>query len=92
VGELHLMPSEFWRLTYAEFVSLAEGYKQRQTHRMNELIYLAWHVEAFARQKKMPPLKGLMQDTSEKRQQTDDEMMAACRILNAAFGGEVVEN
>lgn len=72
---------------------MAEGYGRRHKQRMNELIFTAWHVEAFARQKKLPALKSLMQETHEKpkREQTDDEMMAICRMLNAAFGGMEVE-
>lgn len=58
---------------------------------MNEIIYLAWHTEAFARQKTLPPLKSLLQDEKPRHEQTDEEMMAMCKMLNAAFGGEVVD-
>lgn len=40
---------------------------------------------------KIPPLNNLLQDTEAPKEQTDNEMLAMCKLLNAAFGGEVVE-
>jgi hypothetical protein len=92
VGELSLRPEEFWLLTYAELVSMAEGRIRNQKRRMNEMIFLAWHIEALARQKRLPALGNLLkEEKSNGRQQSDEEMMGMARLLNAAFGGEVIE-
>ena len=94
MGELGLKPAEFWDMTYAEFVQMAEGYQRVQKNRYDELLYFAWHIEAFARQKTLPSLESLMRKIDNKQQhrtQTDEEMLAMGKMLNAAFGGEVVE-
>ena len=73
---------------------MADGFFDNQKQKINEMLFLAWHVEAFARQKTLPPLKGLLQkleNTQKHHEQTDGEMLAMVKILNAAFGGEVVE-
>lgn len=88
-----MMPSEFWKLTLAEFMAIVEGYKRKQTIKSNEIISLAWYAEALARTKKLPELKSLLQTNESKkaRVQTADEMMSMCRLLNAAFGGSEIE-
>lgn len=86
-----MSPFEFWELTLAEFVKIAEGYVRRQKQKYNELIYVAWHTEAFARMKKLPSLKSLIREDKERHEQTDEEMMAMAKMLNAAFGGEEIE-
>ncbi len=93
MGELGLLPSEFWALTYAEFVAIAEGFARTQRRRTNELVSLAWHVAALSRQPKLPDLSSLMQpeDSNRKRDQTPDEMLTMVRMLNAAMGGVEVE-
>lgn len=86
-------PEEFWKLTYSEFLLKVDYYARKQQEGFNDLICLAWHVEAFARQKKLPSLDSLLQKNDNKqphREQTDDEMMAMARLLNAAFGGEEI--
>jgi hypothetical protein len=93
VGELGLLPREFWALTYAEFAAMAAGYARAQRRRTNELVYLAWHVAVLSRQPKLPELSSLMQteDDSRKKDQTPDEMLTMVRMLNAAMGGTEVE-
>lgn len=88
INELGLSNNDFWSMTPAELLIKAEGYKRKQKEKYNDLIYLAWHTEAFARTEKLPSLDSLMR---EKHEQTDEEMMAMAKVLNAAFGGEVVE-
>jgi hypothetical protein len=93
VGELGLLPREFWALTCTEFAAMAEGYARAQKRRTNELVYLAWHVAALSRQPKLPELSSLMQteDDRRKKDQTPDEMLTMVRMLNAAMGGVEVE-
>ena len=94
MGELGLLPDQFWRLTYAEFAAMSKGFRRKQVHRANELLYLAWHTELFARQDRLPSLDSIMRDPDEVRTQApqdDDAMLAMAKMLNAAFGGDVVE-
>jgi len=90
---MQLLPNEFWSLTWAEYYHMAKGYVRRATLRRNELIYTAWHAEAFARSKVLPNLDSLIQFDYEDtpKVQTEEDMVAMVMLLNAAFGGEVVE-
>jgi len=89
-----LLPEQFWRLTFAEYIAMAKGFRKRQVHRANELLYLAWHTEALARMDPLPALKDLQlaDGTDElKKGQTDAEMESRIRVLNAMFHGTEVE-
>jgi len=71
---------------------MADGRIRNQKRKMNELVFLAWHTEALARQKRLPALSSLIKDEKPTgRQQSDEEMMNMAKLLNAAFGGEVIE-
>jgi len=54
-----------------------EGYASRQTEHQQELIYLAWHIEAFARQKQLPRLEKLLRTRKKptKRQLSKAELI-----------------
>jgi hypothetical protein len=43
------------------------GYAEEKADRRQELLYLAWHVEAFARQKRLPRLKKILIDSKIKK-------------------------
>jgi hypothetical protein len=72
---------------------MSEAYKRRERHRINELLYMAWHTALFERQKKLPALNTVLLDEQQKehRKQTVDEMIAVVKLLNAAYGGIEVE-
>lgn len=61
-----ISPDEFWRLTPFEFNLMAEGFVAREERKTSDLLYLAWHVEAFARAKKLPKLETLMKKRKPK--------------------------
>ena len=89
-----MKPHEFWVLTYAEFRQMVEGYVRKQKRCNDDLMSLAWHTAYFGRVEEMPALDSLLQDDDDNNnphEQTDDEMLAMAKMLNAAFGGEVVE-
>jgi len=44
-----------------------EGYAESASERRQELLYLAWHIEAFARQKRLPSLKKILKDSGIKK-------------------------
>jgi hypothetical protein len=70
---------------------MAEGYNKRHIMRSNELITLAWNTAALVRTEEMPELESILISDVVKETQTDDEMLSIVKMLNAAFGGEVVE-
>lgn len=70
---------------------MTEGYNKRHIKRTNELITLAWNTAALMRIEEMPELKNILISDVVKESQTDDEMLSIVKMLNAAFGGEVVE-
>jgi len=82
---------KFWALTYAELDVILNGYVERRKDHNNELLYLAWHTALFTRQEyKLPKFEEIITPKEKKQKQTDEEMMAMARILNAAFGGTEV--
>lgn len=70
------------------FISV-EAFEDREKERSKELITQAYYTEAFARMKKLPKLKDLLK---EKKKQTNEEMLAMVKNLNAMMGGEVIGN
>ena len=86
-----LKPDEFWKLTQAELLVMAEGYTKKKKQQAKEMIYLAWHVAALNRAKELPSLDSLLRDSEPEKPQTDEQMMAMCKLMNAALGGKVVE-
>lgn len=52
----------------------------------NERAWLAWHVEALARTKKLPKLESMMMQDKPKRRQTVDEQIAVARAWAAVAG------
>jgi hypothetical protein len=58
-----------------------EGAARRAKRKSDATIALAWHIEAFARQKTLKPLRELL-DVKPKAQ-TPDEMLAAMLTMQA---------
>jgi hypothetical protein len=91
-GPLGLKPSEFWDMTIAEFMEMADGYKWRRELQVNDLHYHAWLNAALTMWvKELPKFEDLTGKPVEKQEQTDDQMLANVKLLNAAFGGKVIE-
>lgn len=69
-----------------------DNYVKKEKQRQKELVTLAYYIEGFARQKKLPKLEKLMNDIdkTDKKPQTTDDMLETVKKLNALFGGEVV--
>ncbi len=56
----------------------------------NDLISHAWLNAKLTWAKDIPPLQDLL-NAEPKKEQTDEQMLAVVKLLNAAFGGKVVE-
>ncbi|MBQ7798300.1 MAG: hypothetical protein IJ371_04180 [Clostridia bacterium] len=55
-----------WDYTPAEIGLICEQVVSKRNRALNELIYLAWHTEAFARQKRLPALDRVLKDENKK--------------------------
>lgn len=89
---MQMQPDQFWLLTFSEFETMMDGYMRRRKEQINDLLYQAWHTAVFYRCKEMPKLDSIMigDEKPAKKRQTDEEMMAKARLLNALFGGTEV--
>lgn len=72
-----LDPDVFWAQTPRSFVSIMEGCSRAAKRKSDAMISHAWHVEAFARQKKLKPLREML--GVKAKPQTTDEMLAELR-------------
>jgi hypothetical protein len=70
---------------------MLDGYNRCRKRQINDMIYTAWHTAVLSRVKDIPSLDSLMAGTERKKEQTNEEMMAMAKILNAAFGGTYTE-
>ena len=69
-----------------------EADELRLAHEHRARTWLAWHVVALDRTKRLPPLKSLLGPAKpERKGQTWQEQARIARQLNAAFGGSVTQ-
>lgn len=67
-----------------------EADEKRIDYEQRGRAWLAWHIVALDRSKRLPPLKTLLgHDKPERKAQTWQEQALIARQLNAAFGGTV---
>ena len=74
-----LPPSEFWDQSPRSFVAIMDGCSRAAKRKSDAMLVHAWHVEAFARQKRLKPLNELL--GIKPRAQTTDEMLAVFRAI-----------
>lgn len=87
-----MMPDKFWRLTYNELRDIVKGHRHRTTEEINKIIIGAWKTAYFTRVPTLDPMESyLIPEETKPPIQTDDDIMARCRLLNAALGGKEVE-
>jgi len=68
-----------------------EADEKRLEYEQRARAWLAWHVVALDRTKRLPPLKSLLGPAKpERKAQTWQEQARIARQLNAAFGGRVI--
>ena len=68
-----------------------EQQNNRNKEKKKDLIYLAWHVEALHRCKKLPKFEELIKEKEDKKVMTEEQMLRQVKFLNAMFGGEIKE-
>lgn len=71
-----------------------DSFVKKEKQRQKELVTLAYYIEGFARQKKLPKLEKLINDIDKagKKKQTTEEMLETVKKLNAMFGGVIVNS
>lgn len=69
-----------------------DNYVKKEKQRQKEIVTLAYYIEGFARQKKLPKLEKLINDIDKtnKKAQTTEEMLETVKRLNKMLGGDVV--
>jgi hypothetical protein len=78
----------FWRLTPRETLVHLRMLDARERRAYSVALYVAWHVEAFARCERLPelgPLLDRLRDGARDDQDLDAQMNAA-RAIVASFG------
>lgn len=67
-----------WEYTPYEISLLCEFAISNNKRRIDELLFVAWHTEAFARQKRLPNLDKVLRDVRKpKRSSKSDEILKA---------------
>ena len=84
-------PARFWTITPREVERELRAAHRRREIEADERLSLAWHVEAFARTKKLPKLQDIIGKSSRQRHpsrpQSPDEQLANMKAIFLAFGG-----
>lgn len=82
-------PARFWTVTPAVAAREMRGMATRRTHESQRDAWLAWHIEALARTKKLPPLKDMMGGKKRRTNGAQDrEILLANLKLAFGFTGE----
>lgn len=82
-------------MTPREFQIYLEAKHELDKNRVNELLFTAWHVEAFARQKRLPKLKSIIKNQGikkKKKKQSEDDFYRNLLNINSMLGGKTVES
>jgi hypothetical protein len=84
--------ADFEYMTPYELSLYAECYHHKIVNEREERITLVWLGEYYHRIKKLPPLTDEIRKLmgKPKRAMTDEEMLKMAEVLNAQFGGNVI--
>jgi hypothetical protein len=77
-------PARFWGITPAEAAREMRGRASVRRHEQQQMAWLAWHIEALSRSKKLPPLKDMMGSGRSRGERQDPDVLLA--NLKLAFG------
>lgn len=67
-----------WEYTPYEISLMCENTIANNKRRVDELLFVAWHTEAFARQKRLPNLEKVLKDAHRgKNNSKSDEILKA---------------
>lgn len=89
-----LDPARFWDVTVKEVDREIGGMMKARDREANERMWLAWHIVALDRSKKLPKLETLLikqRSPVRPRPQTPEQKFAAMKAIFLAFGGDPAE-
>lgn len=93
--EIGAEPGRFWTLTPREIAREMSATLNRLTREQNDRAWMAWHVAALGRAKKMPKLHELQMGKKRRRSpskpQSSEIQLAQMKALFLAFGGDPKE-
>ena len=69
-----------------EIALLAKQYREKQYEQFEDLLSLAWHTEAFSRQKKLPRLEKILKDVRRKPKRKNSASDAILKAMAAEKG------
>ena len=76
--KLGIDPIKAWEYTPSEIGLMCEQLVEKNKRRIDELLFMAWHTEAFARQKRLPSFDRLLKDAhSPKNNSLSDAILKA---------------
>jgi hypothetical protein len=78
-----------YELTPYEITVIGRQVQEQRYVEFENIITLAWHTEAFARQKKMPSLKKLLKDVRKKPKKKNSVSDAILKAMAAEKGIKV---
>jgi hypothetical protein len=81
-------PARFWTITPAEAAREMRGRASVRRHEQQQMAWLAWHIEALARSKKMPSLQEMTGAKARPREPQDPDVMLANLKLAFGYPGE----
>lgn len=87
-----LDPARFWDITMREAEREMQAATRRAERDADERTWLAWHIVALDRTKKLPKLETLLRRNGRpRRRQTEEEKLFAMKSIFLAFGGDPKE-
>lgn len=91
-----MTPNELWNLTPREFNIKIEAYGKNEEKRTKELIVLAYYTAGFQREKKLKPLKDIINKMfksapAKKRIENTAELDNVARNKGIVLPGGIVE-
>lgn len=93
--EIGQEPGRFWKLTPAEIAREIAATLKRLTREQDDRAWLAWHIAALGRFKKMPKLhemqSGKRRRAASGRRQSSEIQLAQMKAMFLAFGGDPKE-
>lgn len=78
-----IRPSEFWRMTPWQLSTLLDVETDAQRARYDLAVFTAWHVEAFARTKRLPDLRVVL--SSRGKTQSAEELATKVKTIMGMF-------
>lgn len=90
VTHFDITPEQYYNYTPRELSLIIDQQNNQQKEKNKEILYLAWHIEALARCKKLPKYSELINESTKASNQTEKSqtLMQKVKILNQLFGGK----